>query len=119
MVPKVFEPLKFDCIFFLVGERQQRFFSQDIERYFWWFECFNGTVDTFRSCDYGFFDLQIPSINTTSELDISGVPWGQVAEDLMEFTGLKFRDSMVRFTWFGTGSCKYSFYWGSCLSSAI
>ena len=61
----------------------------------------------FRNCNVGYFDLQIPSINTTSELDISGVPWCQVAEDLREFTGLKFGDSMVRFAWLGIGSYQY------------
>ena len=81
-----------------------RFISQDPSNYFWVFQCFEGTLDSIGSCSLGYFDLQIPARNTLEEdIDLTGLKWDKIAEDLYEFTGLTFDNTMVevKYAWKG------------------
>ena len=85
------------------GDQETRFISQDPSRYFWWFICLDGSARSFASCDEGFFDLNIPDNRETEELDLAGLPWDKIAEDLEDFTGLQFDDVRddVKYAWLG------------------
>ena len=42
-----------------------------------------------EACNEGFLDLFIPDIraNQTGEIDLNGLPWDQISEDVENFTG--------------------------------
>ena len=94
------------------GKRlQARFFSQDLSKYFWFFECYqrDANADSFQSCTGcgRLFELHIKDNRTPStldaELDLNGIPWGLVSQDFTDFTGLEFDDPKVKFFWTGEG----------------
>ena len=76
-----------------------RFISQDASKYFWWFICLEGSVRSFNACTKGFFNLNILRNFGVAEIDLSGLPWDKIAEDLEDFTGLQFDD--VKNIWLG------------------
>ena len=91
-------------VFFFPGRRIERFFSQDPSNYFWMFACYDGPVDSFGACKFGYFDLQIPARNPLEEdIDLTGLKWDKIAEDLYEFTGLTFDSTKleVKYAWKG------------------
>ena len=52
----------------------------------------------------GYFDLQIPAHNSLEEdIDLTGLKWDKIAEDLYEFTGLTFDNTKVdvKYAWKG------------------
>ena len=51
----------------------------------------------------GDFTLNIPDIRDSEgeEIDLSGLPWHKIAEDLEDFTGRKFDDPTVKYVWMG------------------
>ena len=82
---------------------ETRFFSQRPCTYFWSFFCKDGNVNSVDSCNYGFLDLFTTNMrdNTTGEIDLNGLPWGEIAGDLEEFTGLNMAD--LKYTQTGPG----------------
>ena len=100
--------LRFDSYLFARKDAEvSRFISQDTSKYFWWFICIDGSVRSFDSCDEGFFDLNIPDNRGGEELDLTGLPWDKIAEDLEDFTGLKFDDPAIKYGWIGGEECEY------------
>ena len=68
------------------------------------FACYDGPVDSFGACKFGYFDLQIPARNPLEEdIDLTGLKWDKIAEDLYEFTGLTFDSTKleVKYAWKG------------------
>ena len=93
------ECLRFDDYISTEAVTNTRFISQDASKYFWWFICVDGgSVRSFDACDKGLFYLYIRQ-NFGTELDLTGLPWGKIAEDLEDFTGLKMEDA--EYTWLG------------------
>ena len=90
---------------------QARFFSQDLSKYFWYFECYqrDANTDSFQSCTGcgRLFELHIKDNRTPptldAELDLNGIPWGLVSQDFTDFTGLEFDDPKVKYFWTGEG----------------
>ena len=95
----------------LDGAIQFRFYSQDPSKYVWDFICVNGTTQTWDSCSEGFLDLFIPDTragNTGEEINLEGLPWHHIAEDLEIVTGTKF-GGPVKYIWRGKGIFNRSF----------
>ena len=90
---------------------QLRFYSQDPTRYFWAFICFDGTVQAWDSCTHGYFDLLIHDYRqgaTGEEINLDGLPWGDVSDDLDAAIGERFASSAMKYIWRGPGiSLKY------------
>ena len=65
---------------------------------------------SFNGCDEGFFDLNIPDNREEEDgdIDLSGLPWDKIAEDLESFTGLKIDDPRVQYKWLGPQECSAS-----------
>ena len=86
------------------GTVSNRFYSQAPCRYFWWFGCISGTVDSLESCNDGFVDLWISADRRTEsgELDLNGLPWDVISDDL-KYLGTDF--SSLRYTGLGPGEC--------------
>ncbi|XP_052818260.1 uncharacterized protein LOC128244285 [Mya arenaria] len=84
------------------GSRVERFYSQDLSRYFWWFICI--TPATNGGCDFGFFDLQIRDNREgmAGEINLNGLPWDKISADLKLIQGKTFDDPLVRYAWLGT-----------------
>ena len=73
------------------------------------FDCFDGPVDSIGSCKFGYFDLLIPARNTLEEdIDLTGLKWDKIAEDLYEFTGLTFDNTRVEVKYAWKGDSKIS-----------
>ena len=100
----------------------QRFFSQDLSNYFWMLACYDGPVDSFGSCKFGYFDLHIPARNSLEEdIDLTGLKWDKIAEDLYEFTGLTFDNTKleVKYTWKGNSKIVISASHGKLIKSGL
>ena len=85
---------------------QLRFYSQDPTRYFWAFICFDGTVRAWDSCPHGYFDLLIPDNRqgvAGEEINLNGLPWGDIADDLDTAIGEIFASSAMKYIWRGPG----------------
>ena len=88
-----------------------RFFSQDLSKYFWMFECTNGGgVSSYESCTgTSVFELHIKDIRDPptvgTELNLNVFPWGFALQDLKDFTGLTI--SELTYTWLGIGENQY------------
>ena len=90
---------------------QYRFFSQDAAKYFWTMFCIDGTAETFDSCSYGAIDLFIPAsqhVNfATGDLNLQGLPWKEIAQDLKFYSGLDMEEIgnlFVKWIWRGPGT---------------
>ena len=72
----------------------------------------NGTVHRFDTCINGYVDLLTRDIRPglTGEINLSGLPWYKILEDL-EFTGIKIDDPKMKYIWIGPGSL-YSYVIG-------
>ena len=83
---------------------QYRLFSQDPDRYFWNFGCLNGTVHSYDTCINGYVDLLTRDTRPglTGELDLDGLPWDLILEDL-KFTGIGIADPEIKYIWRGPG----------------
>ena len=96
--------LRFDFYVLLrKDDESSRFISQDTSKHFWWFICIDGSVRSLEACDEGFFDLNIADNReeVEGELDLNGLPWDKIAEDLEDFTGLQIDDTVVKYGWIG------------------
>ena len=87
----------------LEGNVTNRFYSQEPATYFWNFICIEGTSETWNHCTNGFLDLLIhdkrPS--TDDEIDLNGLPWKLISEDLYAVTRKRFPE--IKYTWLGPG----------------
>ena len=81
------------------GKPDTRFISQEPNKYFWWFICMQGSVRSFQDCNEGSFNLNIRRNFAIMEIDLGGLPWDEIAEDLEDFTGLKMENT--KYTWLG------------------
>ena len=81
------------------GRTTTRFISQDSSKYFWWFICFRGSVRSFDACEKALVYLYIRSGAGPAELNLAGLPWDDIAEDLRDFTGRSMEQAT--YTWLG------------------
>ena len=91
----------------LTEGRQQRFISQEPDKYFWWFDCNNGTVLSYETCvEKSYFELQVRDTRPDGdgvEINLNGLPWHLIVQDFEDFTGLDFSDTRMRYIWLDTG----------------
>lgn len=80
-----------------------RFFSQEPALYFWTLFCIAGSPETWNDCSSAALDLFMPGdqhiYSATGELDLTGLPLAEIAEDCWRFTGVAMED--VKFIWKG------------------
>ena len=68
-------------------------------------------MESLGSCNSGYFDLQIPARNQLEEnIDLTGLKWDEIAEDLYKFTGLTFDNTMVDVKYAWKGDSEITFF---------
>ena len=95
-----------------IGET--RLYSQDPDKYVVWFDCLDGSADSYETCTTSFVYILVPDVegrNETEpvEIDLNGLPWSKIAYDVKFATGRRISD--FRYTWLGEGGLYYLTFW--------
>ena len=81
-------------------------YSQDPEKYVWLHICVEGYTQTYKTCNWGYLDLFVNDLRpgATGDVDLTGLPWHLIDEDVRAITGMHLSDPGVKFIFKGRGN---------------